>query len=236
MNSFVILFVLFTTALGQDIHCKANVLDSYVMRTEIYGSLFHGNRTNEYYSFVGESQLAVRYVNNNQNMTAMYSNTTLLVRKGMSGEYQFAGWLYSLYQDGIEYRIQDVNGQRGDCSSFPNRPVIQISKIISNLYTIFPTPEFHPLHGAPDICQGLIEETDTIVNVGWLIGPMDMIKFVSTLSEEASVAGNTIEYRKLNEETDNHYFDNPCKGDENEKVGQDSQLIGMLYRVLRHLS
>ena len=237
MNPFVVLFVLFATALGQDNHCKANVPDSYVMGTKIYGSLFHGNRTNEYYSFVGESQLAVRYVKANQNMTAMYSNTTLLVRKGVSGGFQFAGWLYSLYQGGIEYRIQDVNGIRGNCSSVPNRPVIQISKLISDLYTIFPTPEFQPIpHGATSICQGLIEETDAIVNVAWLTGPMDMIKYVSALSEEASVDGNTIEYRKLNEKTDSHYFNNPCKGDGDGKVGDDSQLISRIYRALRHFS
>lgn len=236
MYSFVVLFVLFATALGQDNHCRANVSDSYVMWSNIYGSLFHGNRTNEYYSFVGENQLAVRYVKDNQNMTAMYSNTTLVVRKGVSGEFQFSGWLYSLYQGGIEYRIQYANGIRGQCSPFPNRPVMQASNIISNLYTIFPTPELHPIHGAPSICQGLIEKTDTIVNVGWLLGPVDMIRFISALSEEASVYGNTIEYRKFNENTDNHYFINPCKGDGSEKVGQDSQLIGRLYRALRHLS
>ena len=203
------------------------------MSMRIYGSLFGGS-LNEYYSFVGHETLAELYLTDNKAGSMLYRNTSITVLNGMTGEFEFDGWLYSLYQNNTEYRIQFLDGERSDCTPLPSGPVIHTSDVVSSLFTVSPTQEENP---QPTIvCQGAIVERVpvTFLDVLWSKGnDMDVIKFVSALSSEANINGEITEYHKLTL-ADKHYFTNPCNGVTN-KERQYDQLIDRIYTALRYL-
>ena len=235
MKYVLVLFALFATTFAQQKGtCKAKILDSYVMRMSVYGSLF-GVSLNEYYSFIGENTLAELYLTDNKAGSVLYRNTSITVRDGMTGEFVFDGWLYSFYQNNTEYRIEFVNGERDDCSQLPSGAVIHTSEVISSLFAISPT------QGAKSsttlVCQGAIVERVPVafLNVLWMEGQgTDVIKSVSALSSEATINGEITEYHKLTL-ADKHYFTNPCSSsgviDRERKY---YQLIDRIYRALRH--
>ena len=234
MKYFVLVIALFAITFAQDAKkCQLKVMDSSYMERAYYGSLFNGTQSNMYYSFVGESQDVILYLTDNPSGSVSYSNTTLVIRNGLTGASVLAGSFITFLQNGTEYRLQIINGIKGNCSSVMSGPVPQLSKIFSNLFQIFPFPGMKPKPGDYTLCQGLAGNPPTdIMNVVYNGSEMyGGLTTVSVLSENQSSYAGIKKFRPLTDK-DRHFFTNPCpKGAENKDT---DQLIELMHEALRH--
>ena len=237
MKYFVIVFSLFAATFAQDaIKCPIKALDSYYSFMGTYGSLYNGSQSNEFYSFVGENEDAVLYLTDNPSGSVSYSNSTLVIRSGVTGKIALVGSFINFLQNNKLYRFEVIDGQKSNCTSFDSGPVPQFSKVLSNLYQIYPFSGSHPKPGEYSICQGLIggqpQNSNSIFNVVW--DGSDVyggIKTFSVLSEYQSSQTGITKFRPLTD-ADKHFFTNPCpKGGE---VKETNQLIELIHGALRH--
>ena len=208
------------------------VKDSYYTHAFAYGSLFIGSDPNQYYSFVGELVQVTHFLPNNPNESVMYNNATLVIRNGVTGAHSVAGSFISFRQNGKEYHLQIVNGQKSNCTSADSGPVPQYSKIFSNLIQIYPFPGVNPKPGEYSVCQGSIPEgLGGILNIVWDQSQKNVFQTSEFLSGSQSTHTVMNELRPLTD-ADNHFLINPCpKGAENLDT---DQLIELIHGALRH--